>query len=49
MGKSAVASMSTASVSHHTAIHTVMASVARPTSLNSAHWSGPVAYRTGSA
>ena len=41
IGRSAVTSMSTASVSHHPAIQTIRARVARPAGVNSTHWSGP--------
>ena len=49
MGSSAVASISTASVSHQPAIHTIRPSVARPACVKSAHSPGPVAYRRGSS
>jgi|RhiMetdeSRZDD1v2_1073273.scaffolds.fasta_scaffold27044_7 hypothetical protein len=42
IGKRAVASISTASVSHHPAIQTIIASVARPAGVNSTHSPGPV-------
>ena len=48
IGRSAVTSMSTASVSHHPAIQTIRARVARPAGVNSTHWSGPVEYWVGS-
>ena len=43
MGRSAVTSMSTASVIHHVAIQATMASVARPATVNCACVDGPVA------
>ena len=48
IGSSAVTSMSTASVSHHPAIQTIMARVARPACENSTHSAGPVEYWVGS-
>jgi hypothetical protein len=41
MGSNAVASRSTASVRHHPAIPTIMASVARPAAVRSTHSPGP--------
>ena len=41
-GSSAVTSISTASVSHHPAIQTIIASVVRPAWENSTHSPGPV-------
>ena len=44
IGKRAVASISTASVSHHPAIQTIMASVARPSCVNATHSPETVEY-----
>jgi hypothetical protein len=44
IGRRAVASISTASVSHHPAIQTIRASVARPACVNSTHSPATVEY-----